>query len=774
LGFSQDKVTLSGKVIDSNNNETLIGVLVEIPVLKISTFTNEYGFFSLTVPPGSYEIQASTIGYETKTTKISLLENSKITIEIIANAKELAAVVVSKNPYRMNIHKPEMSVNKIALSTIKKMPAILGEIDILKSITTLPGVTNAGEGQSGFNVRGGAADQNLILIDEATVFNSSHLFGFFSIFNADAIKDLKLYKGGIPARFGGRVASVLDIYQKEGNSKTFNLTGGIGLISSRLMAEGPLVKDKGSFLIAGRSSYAHLFLRLTDNKNSAYFYDLNTKLSYKLNENNNLYLSGYFGRDVFSLNNNFINTYGNTVFNLRWNHLFSDKLFSNTSLIYSDYYYGLTLDFVGFNWDSGIKNYNFKYDLKHYLSDQTKLFYGANAIYYDFNPGKIVPSNATSGINPDQLDKKYAFEPAIYFDVEQQLSDKLSINYGVRYSLFYRLGQQTINTYANNQAVVFNSEQQIYEKATPTGSVYYGSNETIAKFNNLEPRIAIAYLLNDNQSIKVSYNRMSQYLHLISNTQSPTPLDVWAPSDNFLKPQILDQMAVGYFAELKDGKYSLEIESFYKKIKNRLDYIDGADLIANNAIEQVVLNGNARAYGLEVLVRKNEGKFNGWLSYTVSRSEQQTPGRTSLESGINNGAWYKTGWDKLHNLSVTGMYKWNEKWSFSGIFTLQSGQPVTYPNGQYQYQGITIPTYGLRNENRLPTYHRLDISASLLPNKNKNRNWQGEWVFGIYNVYSRKNAASISFRQNQDSGNNEAVRLSIFGMVPSVTYNFKF
>lgn len=774
LGFSQEKVTVSGKVIDSNNNETLIGVLVEIPALKISTFTNEYGFFSLTIPPGSYTIQASTIGYETKTTKISLQENSKLDLEITANAKELAAVVVSKNPYRMNIHKPEMSVNKIALSTIKKMPAILGEIDILKSITTLPGVTNAGEGQSGFNVRGGAADQNLILLDEATVFNSSHLFGFFSIFNADAIKDLKLYKGGIPARFGGRVASVLDIYQKEGNSKTFNLTGGIGLISSRLMAEGPLVKDKGSFLVAGRSSYAHLFLKLTDNKNSAYFYDLNTKLSYKLNDNNNLYLSGYFGRDVFSLNNNFINTYGNTVFNLRWNHLFSDKLFSNTSLIYSDYYYGLTLDFVGFNWDSGIKNYNFKYDLKHYLSDHTKLFYGANAIYYDFNPGKIVPSNATSGINPDQLDKKYAFEPAVYFDVEQQLSDKLSINCGLRYSMFYRLGQQKINTYANNQAVVFNAEQQIYEKATPTGSVYYGSNETIAKFNNLEPRIAIAYLLNDNQSIKMSYNRMSQYLHLISNTQSPTPLDVWAPSDSFLKPQILDQMAVGYFAELKDGKYSLEIESFYKKIKNRLDYIDGADLIANNAIEQVILNGNARAYGLEILVRKNEGKCNGWLSYTVSRSEQQTPGRTSLETGINNGAWYKTGWDKLHNLSVTSMYKWNEKWSFSSIFTLQSGQPVTYPNGQYQYQGITIPTYGLRNENRLPTYHRLDISASLLPNKNKNRNWQGEWVFGIYNVYSRKNAASISFRQNQDSGNNEAVRLSIFGMVPSVTYNFKF
>jgi hypothetical protein len=774
LSVAQERVTLSGSVVDSNNNETMIGVLVEISELKISTFTNEYGFFSLTVPKGFYNLQVSTIGYETKIIEISLQENNKLAIEIKANTKELDAVIINKNPYRTSISKPEMSVNKIAISTIKKMPAILGEIDILRSITTLPGVTNAGEGQSGFNVRGGAADQNLILLDEATVYNSSHLFGFFSVFNADAIKDLKLYKGGIPSRFGGRVASVLDIYQKEGNSKAFNLSGGIGLISSRIMAEGPLVKEKGSFLVAGRSSYAHLFLKLTNNKNSAYFYDLNTKLSYKLNENNNLYLSGYFGRDVFSLNNSFVNTYGNTVFNLRWNHLFSDQLFSNFSMIYSDYYYGLTLDFVGFNWDSGIKNYNLKYDFKHYLNDKTKLFYGANAIYYDFNPGKIEPTNSTSGINPDQLDKKYAFEPALYLDVEQQLSDKFSINYGLRYSLFYRLGNQEINTYANNQAVVFNAEQQIYEKTTPIGTVAYGKNETIAKFNNLEPRLAVAYLINDQHSVKISYNRMTQYLHLISNTQSPTPLDVWAPSDNFLKPQILDQIAVGYFSELKDGKYSLEIESFYKKIKNRLDYIDGADLIANNAIEQVILNGNARAYGLEVLFRKNEGRLNGWVSYTLSRSEQQTPGRTNLESGINNGAWYKTGWDKLHNLSVTGMYQFNEKWSFSSIFTLQSGQPVTYPNGQYQYQGITIPTYGLRNENRLPTYHRLDISATLIPSKNKNRNWQGEWVFGIYNLYSRKNAASISFRQNQDSGNNEAVRLSIFGIVPSVTYNFKF
>ncbi|HLO73013.1 MAG TPA: TonB-dependent receptor [Flavobacterium sp.] len=774
ISYSQEKVTLSGNVSDAKNNETLIGVSVVIPILKIGTFTNEYGFYSLTIPKGTYEIEISSIGYETQTITINLEENTKQNISLSESTQQLDEIVIKDNPYKTNIRKPEMSVNKIAISTIKQMPVVLGEVDILKSITTLPGVTNAGEGQSGFNVRGGAADQNLILLDEATVYNSSHLFGFFSVFNADAIKDLKLYKGGIPARFGGRVASVLDIYQKEGNSNNFNLSGGIGLISSRIMAEGPIIKEKGSFLVAGRSSYAHLFLKLSNNDNSAYFYDLNTKLSYKLSENNNLYLSGYFGRDVFSLNNSFVNTYGNTVLNLRWNHLFNDKLFSNLSLIYSDYYYGLTLDFVGFNWDSGIKNYNLKYDFKHYVNNKTKLFYGINAIYYDFNPGKIEPTNSSSGINPDQLDKKYAFEPAVYLDVEQQLSDKLSINYGVRYSLFYRLGNQEINTYANNQAVVFNAEQQIYEKATPTGTINYGKNETIANFNNLEPRFSVAYLLDDNQSIKMSYNRMTQYLHLISNTQSPTPLDVWAPSDNFLKPQILDQLAIGYFKELNNGRYTLEIESFYKKIKNRLDYIDGADLIANNAIEQVVLNGKARAYGLEVLFRKNEGRLNGWVSYTLSRSEQQTPGRNSSESGINNGEWYKTGWDKLHNLSVTGMYKLNEKWSFSSIFSLQSGQPVTYPNGQYEYQGITIPSYGLRNENRLPTYHRLDVSATLNPTKNKSRNWQGEWVFGIYNLYSRKNAASISFRQNQDSGNNEAIRLSIFGIVPSVTYNFKF
>ena len=774
FSYSQEKFTISGSISDTKNNETLFGVTVYIKNLETGTSTNEYGFYSLTLPKGTYQITVSYLGFSEITEEIILNSNLKKNYKLTEESLQLNEIVVTDKPNKLNIKKAEFSTNKLAISTIKKMPAILGEVDIIKSILTLPGVTNAGEGQSGFNVRGGAADQNLILLDEATIYNSSHLFGFFSVFNADAIKDLKLYKGGIPARYGGRVASVLDIYQKEGNSNNFNLSGGIGLISSRLLAEGPIVKDKASFLVAGRSSYAHLFLKLTDNKNSAYFYDLNTKLSYNINDNNSLYFSGYFGRDVFSLNNSFVNTYGNSVLNLRWNHLFSDKLFSNASLIYSDYYYGLKLDFIGFNWDSGIKNYNFKYDFKYYLNDKTKLNFGLNTVYYDFNPGKIEPTDSSSGINPDQLDKKYAFEPAVYIDIEQTLSEKISVNYGLRYSSFYRLGKQEINTYLNNEAVTFNQELQIYEKATPTGTKSYGRNETIANFGNFEPRVAISYAINDDVAIKASYNRMSQYLHLISNTQSPTPLDVWAPSDNYLKPQLLDQYTIGYFKNFKNGKYTLEVESFYKEIQNRLDYIDGADLIANEAIEQVVLNGKARAYGLEILAKKNEGKLNGWVSYTLSRSEQQTPGRNANETGINNGEWYKTGWDKLHNLSVTGMYQLNEKWSFGSIFSLQSGQPVTYPNGQYVYQDISVPSYGLRNENRLPTYHRLDISATLVPNKNKNRKWYGEWVFSIYNVYSRKNAASISFRQNQDSGNNEAVRLSIFGIVPSATYNFKF
>ncbi|RIA10044.1 TonB-dependent receptor-like protein [Flavobacteriaceae bacterium MAR_2010_72] len=772
--LAQEKYTLSGTVTDIQSNETLISANIIVQDLLTGTTTNEYGFYSITLPKGIYEIQVSYIGFQTIIKTIDLNSNISLDFKLAESSMNLDEVVIETDVETLNLRSPQMSINKLSIKTVKQIPVVLGEADIIKSIILLPGVTSAGEGASGFNVRGGAVDQNLILLDEATIFNSSHLFGLFSVFNPDAIKDLKLYKGGIPAKYGGRISSVLDIYQKEGNSNEFHLNGGIGLVSSRLLAEGPIKKQKGSFLFGGRSSYIHLLLPMFDIDNKAYFYDLNTKLSYKINKNNNIYLSGYFGRDVFEIADSFENTYGNSVLNFRWNHLFSDKLFSNLSLIYSDYDYNLKLNFVDFYWNSGIKNFNIKYDFKHYISTKFNLFYGLNSIYYKFNPGQIEPTSSSSGINPFKLTDKYALENAVYIDVEHQLSNKVAINYGLRLSSFLRLGQNELNIYENDNPVVFNEDLQIYEKAEPLGTNSFKRNDVIKSFFNFEPRFSIAYQLNNYSSIKASYNRMSQYLHLLSNTSSPTPLDVWTPSGKYVKPQLLDQFAIGYFKSIDDDAYSLEIESFYKTIKNRIDYIDGADLIANNAIEQVILNGEARAYGIELLFKKNEGKLKGWLAYTLSKSEQQTKGRTPIENGINNGQWYKTPYDKTHDISLTGSYALNEKWTFNANLLFQTGQPSTFPNGQYQYNGISIPTYESRNSSRLPNYHRLDISGIYTPKKLQSKLGKTEWVFSIYNIYNRKNAASISFRENRNSGNNEAIRLAIFGIIPSVSYNFKF
>ncbi len=771
---AQEKFTISGTVSEANSGETLIGVNVLIPSLNAGSVTNEYGFYSITLPAGVYQVTYSSLGYQTLQKEIDLNQNITQNIALVFDTEELDEVVIKANSERTNIKAPQMSVTTLSAETIKSVPVVLGEADVVKSLLLLPGVTNAGEGSSGFNVRGGAVDQNLILLDEATIFNSSHLFGFFSVFNPDAIKDVKLFKGSIPARYGGRVSSVLEIFQKEGNSKNYQFTGGIGAVSSRLLAQGPIIQDKSAFLIGGRGSYAHLFLPLFDINNSAYFYDVNTKINYRINERNNLLLSGYFGRDLFSINDKFVNIYGNALVNFRWNHIFSDKLFSNLSLIYSDYYYGLELDFVGFEWKSGIQNFNLKYDLKHYLNKDLQLNYGLNNIYYSFNPGKIVPSSGDSGIVEEQLIKKYANESAVYVDVIHDLTENLSVEYGLRVSHFIRFGQEEINVYADDNPVIFDPFTLVYEEAEPISSVPSSRSDQLESFTNLEPRIAASYVFNDNFSIKASYTRLSQYLHLLSNTSSPTPLDVWTPSGPFVKPQLLDQYAFGVFQNLWDGAFSLETEVYYKDIQNRIDYIDGANLIANNAIEQVILNGEARAYGLEILLRKNSGKFRGWLAYTLSKSEQRTPPRNENETGINLGEWYNTPYDKPHDISLFASYELNDKWSFNGNFAYQTGRPTNYPIGQFVFEDLVVPYFGLRNKERLPDYHRMDISAVLTPRKNKDRDWQSEWVFSIYNLYNRRNAASINFRQNEDTGMNEAVRTSIFGIVPSVTYNFKF
>ena len=769
--WGQENYTISGTITSAASNETLIGVNVIIPELNKGAVTNEYGFYSLTLPEGNYTLQVSFIGFENIAQPLQLSENKKLNFSLNESTETLDEVIIQEDVEQLSIRKPQMSVNALTAETIKQIPVVLGEADVIKSILLLPGVTNAGEGASGFNVRGGAVDQNLILLDEAIIFNSSHLFGFFSVFNPDAIKDLKLYKGGIPARYGGRVSSVLDIYQKEGNSKEFHANGGIGAVASRLLVEGPIVKNKSAFLVGGRASYAHLFLPLFDIDNKAYFYDLNAKLNYNFDDKNSLYLSGYFGRDLFGVSDSFLNTYGNATINLRWNHVFSDKLFSNLSLIYSDYYYGLLLDFVGFQYDSGIRNFNVKYDFQHYLNSEIKLCYGVNNIYYRFNPATIIPNRPDSGINPSQLTHKFANEFSVYAEAEHDISEALTLRYGLRLSHFTRLGQDAFNRYQNDQALNYNDQLELYQPATPVE--VQTNTSTLATFTNLEPRASLSYLINDNSSFKASYNRMAQYLHLISNTNAPTPLDVYAPSGPYLKPQLLDQYALGYFKKIRNNEYSIETEIFYKDIQNRLDYRNGAQLIANDAIEGEVLSGKGRAYGLEFLAKKNKGKFTGWLAYTLSRSEQQTPGRTPTETGINNGDWYPSAYDKTHDISAYVNFELNKKWNFNANFVFQTGQPTNFPVSQSQFQGLTIANYATRNQQRLPSYNRLDLSATLTP-KNKNKTIKGEWVFSIYNVYNRMNAASITFRTNEDTGANEALRTSIFGILPSVTYNFKF
>ncbi|MGB5819581.1 MAG: TonB-dependent receptor [Saonia sp.] len=772
---AQEKYTASGTITDAGNGETLFGASIFLKGTTIGVVTNEYGFYSITAPKGNYTLIISYVGYREINREITLDKDQKIDFEIKDFATQLDEIVVTaEEPERVSLRKPEMSVSKLNIKTVKQMPVVLGEVDIIKSIQLLPGVTNNGEGSSGFNVRGGAVDQNLVLLDEAIIYNTSHLLGFFSIFNADAIKDIKLYKGGIPARFGGRTSSVLDVRQKDGNSKDFSLTGGIGIISSRLAAEGPVFKDKGSFLVAGRGSYAHLLLKAAGEENGANFYDLNLKTNYNLNEHNKLFLSGYFGRDAFNFGDSFDSSYGNLSGNLRWNHIFNDRLFSNVSLIYSKYDYDLGIIIEEFDWISSISNYNLKYDLKYYASDKFKLDFGASGIYYDFDPGQIRPTSETSAINPLSLDRKKALESAVYINAEHKLTDKLSVQYGFRYSAFNRLGGQAMVDYANDQPVVYNSTLGIYERGIAIGETNFDRNETIKSFGNLEPRASLAYQLNQSSSVKAGYSRAAQYIHLLSNTTSVTPLDVWTPSGQFIKPQLSDQFALGYFRDFMDKTYSLEVEAYYRTTDNRIDYIDGSDLIGTNTIETEILNGESRAYGLEFLVRKNEGRFTGWLAYTLSKSEQRTPGGNVGGPGINNGDWYSTPYDRTHDFSLTAAYQLNDKWSFGTNLIFQTGRPVTYPNGQYEYEGLSIASFSDRNSDRLPSYHRLDISATYRPNRKPNKRWKGEWVFGLYNIYNQKNAASISFGQNIETGANEATRTAIFGIVPSVTYNFKF
>lgn len=764
---AQEKFTISGYVKSAETGEELIGATVAVRALSVGSSANVYGFYSLTLEAGTYDVTYSFIGFEEITKKIDLKDNIQLNIELKEQVNQLDVVQVDGEKDDNNISKVEMSVNKIDSKTIKKIPALLGEADVIKSVLLLPGVSTVGEGSTGFNVRGGGIDQNLVLLDEAPVYNSSHLFGFFSVFNPDAVKNVKLIKGGIAPEYGGRLSSILDIRMKEGNKKELTGSGGVGVIFSRLALEGPIKKDKASFLIAGRRSYADILAKPflnNDLKDSRfYFYDLTAKVNYEIDSKNRLFLSGYFGRDIFG--SGFIFNWGNATATARWNHIFNDRLFMNLTAFYSDYDYAFGIDEDDpdddFEWSSSVVSYSMKPDFSYYINNNNTLKFGGQSIFYNFKPAKA--EFASNGSRSDlSLPEKFSVENGLYIQNEQSIGARTKILYGLRWSHFAYLGKGEKQTYRDTVAGI----RKELESAEA-----FKQNEVIADYNNFEPRLAFKYDLNEYSSLKASYNRMSQYLHLISNTVASTPVDLWLPTTNNIKPQIADQIAVGYFRNFLNNKYEASAEVFAKDFQNQIDYIDNADLFFNEQLEGDLLIGKGRAYGLELFVKKRTGKATGWVSYTISKSEREV-------DGINNGDWYPTRFDRTHNLSVVGSYDWTEKWSFSANFVFSSGTPATFPTNRYEIQGVVLPhnINNSRNNYRIPSYHRLDLSATLTPKKKKERKFTGEWVFSIYNVYNRRNPFSIFFEQNEDNPQvTEAIRYSVIGsFVPAVSYNFTF
>ncbi|HRG01603.1 MAG TPA: TonB-dependent receptor [Bacteroidia bacterium] len=771
MAQSQDKFTISGYVKDAKNGEALIGVTVYKKNSQVGTSTNEYGFYSLTLPKGQDTVVFSFVGYKTLSKPIDLSSNQTINFEMAEEGKELEEVVISSEREDKNIKSMEMSVAKLDIKQIQKMPALLGEVDIIKSIQLLPGVTTVGEGASGFNVRGGNIDQNLVLMDEAPVYNSSHLFGFFSIFNPDAVKDVKLIKGGIPAQYGGRASSVLDIRMKEGNSKKMEVNGGIGTIFSRLSIEAPILKDKASFIIAGRRSYIDILAkpllekRQPSLKNAKfYFYDLTAKFNWRVNDKNTVFASGYFGRDVFGAGFKF--NWGNSTATLRWNHIFNNKLFMNLSTFYSNYTYELGFKDDGastkFEWTSNIINYSLKPDFTYYLNSKNTIRFGAQGIFYTFKPGKAIITAQDGSESNISLDNQYGVEYAGYIDNEQKLSNRFTLQYGVRWSFFNYLGKGTKYTYRDtipNESRPLDSEQKI------------DAGKNIATYNTPEPRLALNYTINDKSSVKLGYNRMSQYLHIVSNTAASTPLDIYTPVTNNIKPLISDQVTLGYFRNFKDNMFETSAEVYYKNLQNQLDYVDNANLLLNKYLEADLIQGKGRAYGLELYVKKAKGKLNGWVSYTLSKTERQV-------RGISNDEWFLSKYDRTHNVNTVLIYDLSKRWSFSANFIFQTGTPATFPTAKVEVQGYVIPynTDNKRNNYRNTPYHRADIGITYNFKSNERKRWKSTIVLSVYNVYNRRNAFSIYFRNNPDYPvNTEAVRYSVVGsIIPAITYNFKF
>ena len=766
------KKTISGFVKDAETGEDLIGATIYIEELKSGTVTNTYGYYSIRLEQDKYTLKFSYIGYESAVHKIDLKEDISLNVELQPRGEQLQEVEITADAPDQNVKEAEMSVIKLDSKTISQIPSLLGEVDIIKALLLLPGVQSVAEGSSGFVVRGGGPDQNLVLLDEATVYNAGHLLGFFSVFNNDAIKDVKLYKGDIPARYGGRLSSVLDVRMKDGNSKKFSGTGGIGIIASRLTLEGPIWKDRTSFIVSGRRTYADLFLPLASDanlqKSRLYFYDLNAKVNHIINENNRIFLSGYFGRDVFK--NQFAGmSLGNQTATVRWNHLFSKQLFSNFSFIYSKYKYGLGSasddEANSFEWESDLEDFGLKGDLTYYMNEKNTMMFGFSSIYHTFNPGVARGKGDNSLFDEWIVPKNHAIESAVYISNEQKIGALLTVKYGLRFSTFSNIGPGTVYNFDENFEAI--------------DSTVYGKGNIYKTYWGIEPRIGLNYLLNETSSVKASWARTNQYIQVAQNSTAGTPLDIWFPASPNVKPQVSNQFAVGYFRNFKNNLIETSIETYYKTMDNSIDFKDHAELLLNKELEGELRFGKAWSYGIEALVRMNglplgNGKISGWVSYTWSRTWRKFP-------DINNGNKYPAPYDRPHDVSIVSNWDISPRWTVAATWVYSTGQPVTFPTGRAVIGGVILPIYSDRNAYRMEDYHRLDLSVTLRGKDKPGKKWHHSWTFALYNAYNRHNTWSINFVQESaspGSPNNAyetyAEKTYLFGIIPAITFNFEF
>lgn len=770
IAGAQKKFTLSGYVKDSVSGETLIGCTISVAGLSKGINSNSYGFYSISLPQGTYSFICTHIGYIPQVKTVLLEQDIPFNFELAPKITTEQAIIISSRIRDANVKNAQMGRIDLSISQVKSIPAFLGEVDILKTIQLLPGVQSSGEGSSGLYVRGGGPDQNLIMLDDAVVYNTGHLFGFFSIFNGDAIKNTSLIKGGMPAQYGGRLSSVLDIAMKEGNDKDFQVEGGIGLIASRISIQGPVKKNKASFIISARRTYIDAlvkpFIKKTNSFSGSgyYFYDMNAKINYKFSEKDRIYLSGYFGKDKFDFVNgqqslNVHIPWGNATGTFRWNHVFNNRLFSNTTLVYNDYNFNFGANQNNFeiNLRSGIKDWNIKQDFDLYPFTNHKIKFGAIYTYHTFTPSVLTGKQDSVEFNPKNAQQKYSHEAAVYLQDDWEVSDKIKINAGIRQSAFQQVGKYKVyNTDVNGNRL---------------DSTVYNWGQPVKTYFAFEPRFTLRYGLNDATSIKAAITRNAQYIHLVSNAGTTLPTDIWVPSTIKVKPQISWLYALGLFKNFNDNTYETSLEVYYKDLQNQIEYREGYTPASLEDTENFFTFGKGESYGTELFINKAKGRLTGWLGYTLSWTYRKF-------AELNDGKKYPAKYDRRHDISLVGIYELSKRWKLAGTFVFGSGNAATLPQRFYIFDGILTQQYSSINEYRLPSYHRLDISATYTPGKRPARRLKSQWVISVYNVYSRKNPYFIYFSQDGNPYNGslkvQAKQVSLFPVIPSVTWNFKF